>query len=309
MDIYIVGPTASGKTDLSIKLAELLQCPILSADSRQCYIGMDIGTSKPIASDLARAQHFNISNLHLNQKDDAAAFVQRVNHWKIEHPHPNWIIVGGSTLYLQSLLYPLDDIPKSDLDLQNNVEQSIRLQGLQLAWDRLNELDPVYAKQMDGLNHQRIVRALCVCIQTGKPFSSFHKRDGFEKPDNAHIFGLTMERDRLIKQINNRVDTMISAGLVNEVKNLLDQGFDQHSNTLKTVGYAEVVNYISGMIDHKSMIDQIKAHTRQYSRRQMTWFRRWPFVEWIDLDKTTTSDAAIFVRDRLLSMETQRKLP
>jgi tRNA dimethylallyltransferase len=268
---------------------------------------MDIGTAKPTASDLARTQHFNISNLRLDQKDDAAAFVQRVNQWKNEHPHPHWIIVGGSTLYLQSLLYPLDDIPKSDLDLQNNIEQSIRSQGLQLAWDRLNELDPVYAKQMDGLNHQRIVRALCVCIQTGKPFSSYHQRDGFEKPDDARIFGLTMERDRLVKQINNRVDTMISAGLVNEVKNLLDQGYDQHCTSLKTVGYAEVFNYINAIIDHKSMIDQIKAHTRQYSRRQMTWFRRWSFVEWIDLEKATISDAAVFVRDQLLSVETQRK--
>jgi tRNA dimethylallyltransferase len=307
MDIFIVGPTASGKTELSIQLAELLQCPIISADARQCYIGMDIGTAKPTSAELARAPHFNISLWSPDHKDDAAAFVERVNQWKRDHSYPHWIIVGGSTLYLQSLLFPLDDIPKSDVDLQTEIEQSIRLHGLQLAWDRLNELDPVYAKQMDGLNQQRIVRALCVCIQSGKPFSSFHQRDGFEKPDHALVFGLSMTRDRLVKQINSRVDAMVGTGLVQEVQNLRTLGYDQDCNALKTVGYTEVFEYLDGKIDHLEMLNQIKAHTRQYSRRQMTWFRRWPFVEWIDLDTTTITDAAVFVRDRLLSVETQRK--
>jgi tRNA dimethylallyltransferase len=307
MDIYIVGPTASGKTELSVRLAELLECPIISADSRQCYTDMDIGTAKPSAEELQRALHYNISILNPDQKDDAAAFVRRVDQWKHEHPNPNWIIVGGSTLYLQSLLLPLDDIPKSDPDLQNEVERSIQLQGLQLAWDRLNELDPVYAKQMDGLNHQRIVRALCVCLQTGKPFSSFHHRDGFHKPVNALVFGITMNRDKLVQRINNRVDAMLASGLVEEVQRLRDSGYDQHCNALKTVGYAEVFDYLDSTIGLDEMIDKIKAHTRQYSRRQMTWFRRWPFVEWIDVDHITSSDAAVFIRDRLLSVETQRK--
>ncbi len=307
MDIFIVGPTASGKTELSIKLAQLLDSPILSADSRQCYLGMDIGTAKPSANELARAAHFNISILPPDQKDDAAAFVQRVNLWKREHPHPYWIFVGGSTLYLQSLLFPLDDIPKSDPILQIEIEDSIRLHGLQHAWERLSGLDPAYAKQMDGLNHQRIVRALCVCIQTGKPFSSFHHRDGFQKPDNTLVWGLTMSREKLVTRIDDRVDAMIHAGLVEEVRRLLDSGYDRHINALKTVGYAEVIDFLDGKIDHNEMVSQIKAHTRQYSRRQMTWFRRWPFVEWFDMDTITPADAAVIIRDRLLSVETQEK--
>jgi tRNA dimethylallyltransferase len=307
MDIFIVGPTASGKTELSIKLAELLGCPIISADSRQCFLGMDIGTAKPTADDLARAAHFNISILPPDHKDDASAFVQRVHQWKREHPNTNWIIAGGSTLYLQSLLFPLDDIPKSDPVLQSEIEESIRAEGLQIAWDRLNVLDPLYAKQMDGLNHQRIVRALCVCIQTGKPFSSFHQRDGFHKPENALVFGLSFDRDRLVQRINDRVDTMILAGLVDEVRKLKEMGYDENCNALKTVGYAEVFAYLDGKIHHDAMVSQIKAHTRQYSRRQMTWFRRWPFVEWIDTDQMSPTDAMVFVRDRLLSVETQQK--
>jgi tRNA dimethylallyltransferase len=224
MDLIIVGPTASGKTALSIEVAERIGSPIISADSRQCYKGMDIGTAKPSASELARAIHYNISILDPDQKDDAAAFVNRVNSWKLEHPHPNWIIVGGSTLYLQSLLFPLDDIPKSDPTLQAEIEADIQKNGLQLSWDRLNQLDPVYARQMDGLNHQRIIRALCVCIQTGKPFSSFHVRDGFQKPENSLVFGLQSDRDSLVERINDRVDSMLQAGLVDEVWQLQQLG-------------------------------------------------------------------------------------
>ncbi len=307
MDLFIVGPTASGKTALSIELAERIGSPIISADSRQCYKGMDIGTAKPSASELARAAHYNVSIFDPDQKDDAAAFVNRVNGWKIDHPHPNWIIVGGSTLYLQSLLFPLDDIPKSDPLLQSEIEDDILKHGLQLAWDRLNHLDPVYARQMDGLNHQRIVRALCVCIQTGKPFSSFHRRDGFQAPENARVFGMQLDRHNLVERIETRVDSMIREGLVDEVRQLLKLGYDRNCIALKTVGYSEVFDYLDGTIGHDQMVSQIKAHTRQYARRQMTWFRRWPFIEWIDTDGISTSVAAAIITERLDSVETQRK--
>ena len=307
MDVIIVGPTASGKTALSVEVAESIGCPIISADARQCYIGMDIGTAKPSAEELGRVVHYNISILQPDQKDNAAAFVDRVEEWKQVHPHPHWVIAGGSTLYLQSLLFPLDDIPKSDATLQAEIENDIATNGLQRAWDRLNALDPVYAKQMDGLNHQRIVRALCVILQTGKPFSSFHKRENFDTPTDALVFGINLDREHLVKRINDRVDAMISAGLVEEVKALRHSGYDQNCNALKTVGYSEVFEYLDGAISHHEMVNQIKAHTRQYSRRQMTWFRRWPFIEWIDLDAITVGEAAQLIRDRLLAVETQRK--
>lgn len=307
MDIVIVGPTASGKTALAIEVANRLSAPIISADARQCYIGMDIGTAKPSAEELSQARHFNVSILQPNQKDDAAAFVSRVARWKQEHHHPHWVIVGGSTLYLQSLLFPLDDIPKSDPSILAQIEADIQVHGLQHAWDRLQALDPVYAKQMDGLNHQRIVRALCVCIQTDKPFSTFHRREGFSDPQDALVFGLNMDRDLLVKRINDRVDHMIASGLVDEVRNLVASGYDRNSYSMKTVGYAEVLDFLDGSISHEQMVEQIKAHTRQYSRRQLTWFRRWSFIQWINIADVSPQQAAGFIVDRLLSVETQRK--
>lgn len=309
MDLFIVGPTASGKTALSIEVAKRIGCPIISADSRQCYTGMDIGTAKPSANELSQALHYNISLFGPNQKDDAAAFVERVNGWKKDNPQPHWLIVGGSTLYLQSLLFPLDDIPKSDPILQSEIEADIAKHGLQLSWDRLKLLDPLYAIQMDGLNRQRIVRALCVCIQTGRPFSSFHRREGFQAPANALVFGLQLDRDELVARINARVDKMIEMGLVDEVRELQRLGYDRHCVALKTVGYSEVFDFLDGTIDHGTMVNQIKAHTRQYARRQMTWFRRWPFIEWIDTKGVSVSDAASIITERLDSVETQRKLP
>lgn len=307
MDLIIVGPTASGKTALSLEVAEHIGAPIISADARQCYIGMDIGTAKPSVYELARASHFNISLFNPDHKDDAAAFVARVAHYKREYPQPNWVIVGGSTLYLQSLMFPLDNIPKSDPIIQREIELGIAEHGLQQAWDRLHQLDPDYAKQMDGLNHQRIVRALCICLQTGRAFSSFHRRGGFVSPTNTMVWGLHVQREHLIEKINHRVDAMIQNGLVKEVQQLKKWGYDRDINALKTVGYTEVFDYLERSIDHDTMVEQIKAHTRQYARRQMTWFRRWPFIEWIDMDRMTTSDAAAYVIERLLSMETQRK--
>lgn len=307
MDIVIVGPTASGKTALAIEVATRLSAPIISADARQCYIGMDVGTAKPSADELALAQHFNVSILTPDQKDDAAAFVNRVTQWKQEHHHPHWVIAGGSTLYLQSLLFPLDDIPKSDPSVQAHIEDDIRQHGLQNAWDRLQSLDPVYAKQMDGLNHQRIVRALCVSIQTGRPFSAFHQREGFENPKGALVFGLEIERNILVKRINDRVDTMIANGLVDEVRRLIQAGYGRDCYTMKTVGYTEVLDFLDGSISHDDMVEQIKAHTRQYSKRQLTWFRRWPFIEWINMADLSAKQATGFICERLLSVETQRK--
>jgi tRNA dimethylallyltransferase len=307
MDVIIVGPTASGKTALSVEVAVNLGAPIISADARQCYRGMDIGTAKPSPTELSRAPHFNISILDPDQNDDAASFVTRSARWKQEHAHPHWIIVGGSTLYLQSLMFPLDDIPKSDPAIQAKIEADIRDNGLQQAWDRLSQLDPLYAMQMDGLNHQRIVRALCVHAQTDRAFSSFHNRDGFVLPENTIVFGLQLHRDSLVKRINQRVDAMIEDGLVDEVKLLQNLGFDRNLNSLKTVGYTEVFDFLEGKINHSQMVEQIKAHTRQYSRRQMTWFRRWPFIEWIDMDALSISEASVIISDRILSVETQRK--
>jgi tRNA dimethylallyltransferase len=308
MNIFIIGPTASGKSSIALALAQKLNCPIISADARQCYRFMDIGTAKPSDNDLRIATHYNVSILDPSEKDDAASFVNRVHQWQQTHPQKYWIISGGSTLYVQSLLFPLDDIPKSDPIIQTEVELLIKNEGLQAAFKVLQDLDPVYATKMDGLNQQRITRALVICKQTGKPFSSFHQRDQFEAPDNTLIFGVFRDRKNVVHRIEKRVDDMIESGLVDEVKHILSLGYSSSDYVLKSVGYEEVIDYLNGNLTYSGMIDKIKTHTRQYAKRQMTWFKRWPSVDWINADTMTESQILDHILQRLETVEKHQKM-
>jgi len=305
MNIFIIGPTASGKSSLAMGLAQKLGCPIISADARQCYRLMDIGTAKPSAEHQELVQHYNVSILDPSQKDDAAAFVARVHQWQQMHPQKHWIICGGSTLYVQSLLFPLDDIPKNDPEIQHEVEAFIQKEGLQSAYDELKRLDPVYSEKMDGLNLQRITRALVVCKQTGKPFSSFHQREQFDDPQNALVFGVLRERSSLVGRINHRVDEMIASGLIDEVKRLLDKGYSLSDYNMKSVGYEEVILYLQNKLSYSEMIEKIKIHTRQYAKRQMTWFKRWSSVDWIDVDTLSDDQALSYMLGKLEAVEKQ----
>lgn len=308
MNIFIIGPTASGKSSVALTLAQKLNCPIISADARQCYKFMDIGTAKPSAEDLKLATHYNVSNLEPSQKDDAASFVKRVHQWLQSNPQKYWIISGGSTLYVQSLLFPLDDIPKSDPVIQAEVELLIQNEGLQAAFMALQDLDPVYALKMDGLNQQRITRALVVCKQTGQAFSSFHHRDQFDQPENALVFGILRDRKSLIHRIEKRVDQMVESGLIGEVKHLLSMGYSTSDYILKSVGYEEVIQYLENKLTYSEMIEKIKAHTRQYAKRQMTWFKRWPSVDWIDADVMSDIQISEYILRKLEAVEKHEKM-
>lgn len=305
MNIFIIGPTASGKSSLAVLLAKSLECPIISADARQCYRHMDIGTAKPSQEDLDQVPHHNISILDPSQKDDAAAFVQRVQHWQVQSPHKYWVVSGGSTLYVQSLLFPLDDIPKSDPKIQQEVALYIQKIGLKAAFDELKKIDPVYADKMDGLNLQRINRALVVYKQTGKTFSSFHKREDYDKPQNALVFGIHRDRKSLVERIEARVDLMIESGLIDEVQSLLNMGYSLSDYVMKSVGYEEVIKYLQGELKYSDIIHQIKAHTRQYAKRQMTWFKRWPCVDWIHADEQSEDQILSYILSKLEAVERQ----
>lgn len=305
MNIFIIGPTASGKSSLALRLAKSLECPIISADARQCYRHMDIGTAKPSEGDLNEVPHYNVSILDPSQKDDAASFVQRVHDWQHLHSHTYWVISGGSTLYVQSLLFPLDDIPKSDPAIQQEVESLIQKSGAQAALDELKKLDPIYAEKMDGLNSQRITRALVICKQTGRPFSSFHQREHFAEPKNALVFGILRDRKHLIDRIESRVDDMIGSGLVDEVKTMLGLGYDLSDYVMKSVGYEEVIRYLNHALSYDDMIREIKAHTRQYAKRQMTWFKRWPWVDWINADEQSEDEMLGYILSKLTAVERQ----
>ena len=286
MRIIILGPTASGKTELSIQLAEELETSIISADSRQCYKHMDIGTAKPTAHEQARVPHFNISNLELEEDDSAVKFQERAKNWEqqILASSKHVIYAGGSTLHLTGLIQPFNEIPDANEENITLLNQQIETEGIEALFAKLKEVDPEYIPKMDGMNRQRIIRALDVWMQTGRPFSSFHNEEPLQPDENTQVFGLNWERSTLYERINKRVDAMIEAGLIDEVQSILDNGHSKSLQALQTVGYREVINYFEGNFTRQEMIEKIKTNTRRYAKRQLTWFRRWEFIHWMDVE-------------------------
>lgn len=280
----IVGPTASGKSDLAFRLAMETDGEIISVDSRQCYKRIDIGTAKPKPAQLNKIKHYNISILDLDQKDTVVSFLERAGLWRneIESRNRKVIYAGGSTLHLQGLMQPMDTLPESNPRNIALLKKRADTDGVEKLYRELLNVDPHYAGSMDGLNRQRIIRALDVWMQTGRPFSSFHTRDEPVLPDGFLVYGLHWPRKTLHKRINTRVDRMIRAGLVEETRKILNDGYSPDIQSLQTVGYRDVIHYLEGNLSREQMIADIKTQTRRYAKRQITWFRRWPFIKWLE---------------------------
>ncbi|MEX0994774.1 MAG: tRNA (adenosine(37)-N6)-dimethylallyltransferase MiaA [Balneolaceae bacterium] len=281
--LMILGPTASGKSALSARLAGEIGAEIISVDSRQCYKKIDIGTAKPEKELLDSVPHYNISLFDLNQNDSAANFFNRTRTWEKQILSKGRYVIytGGSTLHLQGLIRPLDDLPQSNPENIRQLNQQVKHDGLQTLYQELQRVDPDYAEKMDGLNRQRIIRAMDVWMQTGKPFSSFHRKDEIQPPDDMIVYGLHWLRKKLHERINQRVDTMIEKGLIEETRQILEEGYSPDLQSLQTVGYREVISYLDGNLSKEDMINDIKTKTRRYAKRQITWFRRWPFIRWL----------------------------
>lgn len=292
MRIILLGPTASGKTELSLQIAEALEVPIISVDSRQCYKHLDIGTAKPSGKELQRVKHFNISNLELDEADSVQAFSERAEAWEKEilKSRDHSFFVGGSTLHLQSLIRPIDDIPSANEKNIAELEAQIERDGIEPVYEKLNAVDPDYVRTMDGMNRQRTIRALDVWMQTGKPFSSFHSNEEFQLPDNTIVFGLHRDRQNLYDRINLRVDTMIEEGLIAETQRILDMGYSKDLQPLNAVGYRETIAVINNEMDLETAVRKIKTQTRRYAKRQLTWFRRWDFIKWLPADKKNNEE-------------------
>lgn len=287
MRIILLGPTASGKTELSLQVAEELGIPIISVDSRQCYKHLDIGTAKPMKLELNRVKHYNISNLELDEPDSVKAFFERACAWeqKILSSHDHSFFVGGSTLHLQSLIRPIDDVPSSNEKNIAEIEAEIKNNGIEPVYKKLKSVDPDYIKTMDGMNRQRIIRALDVWMQTGKPFSSFHSNNDFELPTDTIVFGIQRDRKNLYERINQRVETMIEQGLIAETQQVLEMGYSKDQQPLNAVGYREIISVLNSEMDLDNAIKNIKTQTRRYAKRQLTWFRRWDFINWLPADE------------------------
>ncbi|HTI60654.1 tRNA (adenosine(37)-N6)-dimethylallyltransferase MiaA [Mucilaginibacter sp.] len=278
--LIILGPTASGKTALAIDLAKRLNTEIISADSRQFYREMSIGTAKPTAEELDHATHHFVNSHSIKQNFSVGDFEKQGLELleTIFKTHNTAIMVGGSGLYIRAISEGFDELPSASPELRNKLNKEFEEKGLAYLQDRLKETDPVYYQMVDLNNPQRMIRALEVFESTGLPFSSYHKSAAHERPFRCIKIGIDFPRELLYQRINQRVDDMVKQGLVDEVKTLLPY---RHLNALNTVGYSELFDYFDGKTDLETAISLIKQNTRRFAKRQLTWFRKDQDIKWI----------------------------
>lgn len=279
--IIITGPTAVGKTVLSIQLAQLFNTSIISADSRQCFKELNIGVAKPNVEELATVPHYFINSHSIHDKVDAVLFeayaFQAVN--EIFQTHDVAVMVGGTGMYIKAFCEGLDAIPEVDEAIQKEVREQYQLKGLEWLQTAVAAEDPEYYNTGETQNPQRMMRALEVKRSSGKSIRSFQNKTVAQRDFNIIKIGLELPRNELTKRIDHRVDIMMQHGLLDEVKSLQPY---QHLNALQTVGYKELFEYISGNISLDKAVEQIKINTRQYAKRQMTWFKKDAEIKWFN---------------------------
>ncbi|MCH5330045.1 MAG: tRNA (adenosine(37)-N6)-dimethylallyltransferase MiaA [Alistipes sp.] len=282
--IVIVGATGSGKTDVSIRLARKLGAPVISTDSRQIYRGIPIGTAQPSPEQLAAAEHHFIATHELTEEFSCGRFESEALALleKLFLTHDDVIAAGGSGLYVKALCEGMDDLPQTDGQLRESLNEQLRKEGLPALFAQLQLLDPEYAAQVDRDNPSRVLRAVEVCLQTGKPYSSL--RTGCSRKRDFEIvkLGIEMDRETLYDRINRRVDAMIDEGLEEEARKVYPL---RHLNSLRTVGYREWFDHFDGLISREEAIELIKRNSRRYAKRQMTWFRRDEQIRWLTPDE------------------------
>jgi len=285
--ICIGGPTASGKTALSLQLAKIHQTEIISVDSRQLYKEMNIGTAKPTALELSTVPHHFINHISIQEHYDIGIFEKQAIELLEEKfkTYDILIAVGGSGLYFKSLLEGIDYFPEISQHIQQKVKLSYQNHGLSFLQKMLHKADPEYYEMVDKNNPVRLIRALCIYEETGQPYSAFRKGNKANRFFEAQCYYLNPERTFLYEKINQRVDQMIKNGLIEEVFEL--QSF-KHLKALQTVGYTELFKYFTNEYDIKEAILKIKQHSRQYAKRQLTWFNNtenWKIWEDCDILK------------------------
>ena len=283
--VVIAGPTGSGKTDLSIRVARYYHCPIISTDSRQFYRGIPIGTAQPTAEELQMAEHHFIADRELKDDFNSGAYeteaLSRLE--ELFQKHDIVVAVGGSGLYIKALCEGMDDLPEVDPRLREELNTRCKAEGVEALAEELRSLDPDFYEVVDRKNPARVVRALEVCISTGKTYSSLRSGVKRQRPFNIIKIAVNMDREVLYERIDLRVDKMVQAGLYDEALKVYPL---RELNALQTVGYREWFDHFDGKISREEAIELIKRNSRRYAKRQLTWFRADKDFEWFEPSET-----------------------
>ena len=281
--IVLIGPTGVGKTELSLSLAEKYNTCIISADSRQLYKDLVIGTASPTTEQLQRVKHYLVGTLQLTDYYSAARYEEEVITLlnTLYLTHDVVVLTGGSMMYVDAVCKGIDDIPTIDDETRHLMLHRYETEGLDTLCAELKLLDPEYYKVVDLKNPKRVVHALEICYMTGRTYTSFRTQQAKERPFEIIKIGLSRPREELYERINHRVDMMVEDGLVEEVQKVYPH---RALNSLNTVGYKEIFNYLNGEWTLTFALDKIKQNSRIYSRKQMTWFKRDKDIRWFHPD-------------------------
>ncbi len=299
--LTITGPTAVGKTEVSLEVAEQLDAEIVSVDSRQVYEELTIGTAKPSWAACERVPHHFIGERTLHDPFSAGDYADKANK-RIESILERGnrpLVVGGATLYLHALQYGLADIPDVNDEVRARLEKRLEQEGKQALFEELKEVDPDQAAEMDPTKTQRVLRALEVYHGTGKPLSHYYENQP-EPPFNYVTVVLNRDRAQLYDRINRRVDQMLDDGLLDEVRTVMRiEGVQLDKPPLSTIGYREPIQHLQGEMEYEEMVRRVKRNTRRYAKRQLTWFRRYDEYEWYDANATSPDDLISVLDDAL----------
>lgn len=277
--VVLLGPTAVGKTELSLAVAERLGSPVINCDSRQIYRGMAVGTAPPTAAQLRRVPHYFVGTCDLADNYSAARYEEEALRLmdSLWPTHSSLLLSGGSMMYIDAVCQGIDDIPTVDPSVRETLHRRFREEGLDPLLAELRLLDPDYYRTVDLRNHQRVIHALEVSYTAGCPYSSFHTHTTKLRPFSILKIGLQRNRQELFQRINTRVDQMMADGLLDEARRLYPH---RHLNALNTVGYKELFAYLDGQWPLDVAVERIKKNTRVYAKKQMTWFQRDASIHW-----------------------------
>lgn len=294
--ICVVGPTAIGKTAMAIELAKAFETEIVSADSRQFYREMQIGTAVPSEKELAEVPHHFIHNKSIHDSYSVGDFekeaILKLN--ELYTPHDQVILVGGSGLYVDAVINGLDDFPEIPGKVRKALQEQLQNEGIESLQTELKKLDPISFESIDIHNPHRLIRALEICRGTGKPFSKFLRKSQVQRPFETIFIGLIADRTIVYSRIDQRVDEMIKDGLIDEAKKLEEF---KALNALQTVGYKELFLHFDGEISEEEAISEIKKNTRRFAKRQGTWFRKNEAIHWFDY-KTPATEIIRFIKQK-----------